>query len=223
MPNEETIGVPEELIDDLNTFVKSYEYGCRMFEGLVERHLAGADIIPQIITLSHNDWVPAIFHLITTSDERAEEILRSDLIEEDSRRKLSDIRSKYCPILQDVLSVGAAVRTGYVNPVSSTSISQRYDRDDQTLYLDTTAYSGQREIFRVVQDASQLLDFALEIVRSSSDSFEWCQRQGLPLRKGILKRLESLQGELQKSSAKLSEVVQKFSTPQGKEEQIPSD
>lgn len=210
MRNEKVEGVPRKLIDALKVFLNFYEYGCHMLDGLVERHLEGADIVPQIIALGSNSWARGIFHLITTSDENAEAILCSDLIDKDSHQKLLDIRSKYRPVLDDILSVGGAVNRGDINPISSVRFSSGYEEDYETSYLEITAYSGQREIFRMRQDASELLVFAVGIVKNCSDSFEWCQRQGLPLDKSIIRQLEELQEEIQTASAQLSSVVQKY-------------
>lgn len=219
MSDEKAMEVPKRLIDDLKAFLKFYEYGCHMLDGLVERHLEGADIVPQISALSHIDGVRGIFYFISSSDETAKWTLSSDLIDENGRRKLSDIRSKYHPILEDVLDVAMAIfDRGEINPLSSVRFLQRYEQEDETLYLDMTVASGQREIFRVVQDASELLTFALAIISSSSASLELCQIRGLPLRKEVLKRLERLQKDLQDASARLSKVTQKYLSAEGKGE-----
>ncbi|GAI10557.1 unnamed protein product [marine sediment metagenome] len=212
MQNKKVEEVPRNLIEDMQTFLKFYEYGYHMLDSLVKRHLEGTDIIPQVTALGSNSWARGIFYFITTSDENAEAILRSDLIDKDSHQKLLDIRLKYRPVLNDILSLGGAVNRGEINPISSVRFSSKYERDDEISYLEITAYSGQREIFRIMQDASELLTCAESIVKTCSDSFEWCQRQGLPLRKLSIKRLDELQKELQNSSAQLSNIVQKYLT-----------
>lgn len=212
MQNKKVEEVPRNLIEDLQAFLKFYEYGCHMLDSLVKRHLEGADIIPQVTALGSNSWARGIFHFITTSDENAEAILRSDLIDKDSHQKLLDIRLKYRPVLDDILSLGGAVSRGEINAISSFRFSLNYDGDDEISYLEVIAYSGQREIFKIRQDASEFLYFAVDIVKNCSDSFEWCQRQGLPLRKSSIERLDELQKELQNSNVQLSNIVQKYLT-----------
>lgn len=210
MSNKKTKKVPKKLIDDLQAFLKFYEYGCHMLDSLAEKYLAGQDITPQITALRQLDGVKGIFYLIRTSDKSAESVLSSAFLAEGDRQKLSDIRLKYQPILEDILDVGAAIDMGWVNPISSAKLSPRYDWDEESILLEIIGYSGQRETFRVAQDAFQFLDFAATIVRICSDSLEWCQKQGLPLHKPSLKRLKEVQKELQDSSARLSELVQRI-------------
>jgi len=64
MSNEEAKEVPKKLIEDLKVFLKFYEYGCHILDGLVKRHLEGTDIIPQITTLGSNNWARGIFTLL---------------------------------------------------------------------------------------------------------------------------------------------------------------
>lgn len=210
MPNKEIKEVPKKLIDNLQAFLKFYEYGCHMLDGLAERHLSGEDIVPQICALYHDDATKSIFYLIRCSDEMAEAVFDSELIDEDGHRKLSDIRSKYRPIIEDIIFVGVAIAGGEINPISSARLGLSYEHDEETIRFDITGYSGQREIFRVVQDALNFLDFAVTIITECCDSFELCQRQGLPFSEPGIKQMERLQKELQNSSAKLSKVVQNY-------------
>jgi hypothetical protein len=211
MPKEKISKTDEMLIEYLQAFLKSYEYGCHMLDGLVQRYLSGEDIIPQISMLYHNEAARSILFLITCSDKRAEEILSTNIIDEDGRGKLSVIRSKYRPILEDVIRVSFATAQGEINPVSACRLGLSYDHDDETLRIDITGYSGQREIFRVVQDASNFLGFAIYIIQAYSDSFESCEEKGLSLSEADINQLDKLQKELQNSSAKLSSAVRNYS------------
>ena len=210
MPNENSKQAPNVLISHLQSFLKSYDYGCHMLDSLMEKHLSGEDIIPQICALFHDDVARAIFYLIRCSDEMAEAVSGSDLIDMDGHQKLADIRSKYRPILRESLTVGYAIAVGEINPVSSIRLGLSYEHDDESVRLDITGYSGQREIFRVVQDAVNFLDIVVTITEEFSDSFDFYQRQGLPLDEPSIKQLERLQKELQKSSAKLTKAVQNY-------------
>ena len=210
MHNVESEQASKALIDRLQVFLKSWDYGCHMLGGLVEKHLSGEDIVPQVSALYHDDMARGIFYLISCSDERAEAVFGSDLIDEDGRQKLSDIRSKYRPILEDVIPVVTAIISGEINPMSSCRIDLSYEHEEQSVRLDITGYSGQREIFRVVQDALNFIWFPVTIIGAYSDSFEEYQRQGLPLSQPNIKQLERLHKDLQNSTTQLSKVVQKY-------------
>lgn len=211
MPEKKNSKPSEGLIEQLQAFPKSYEYGCRMLDSLVQRYLSGEDIIPQISMIYHNQAARSILFLIICSDKRAEEIFRSNIINEDGRGKLSVIRSKYRPFLEDSIRVGFAIATGEINPISACRTGLSYDPDDEIIRIDITAYCGQREIFRVVQDASNFLPFAIDIIKAYSDSFESFEKQGLSLSEADINQLNKLQKELQNSSAKLSSAAQNYS------------